>query len=267
LIDFTIGEGKVLRYQHVGPKELKKCLEASGDGVLPASPPVVLEKIGGLTAATWRGELSTTPGSRFKTAFIELCWAQIETNIVLKITATAHDATAFAALTNSLRSLQINKAQLLESLQPKKPLVSTIDLDSVDVGYMQWRGQRTAALVFRCKDRFFSFAAADGDKPEDTVKIAVDALEKMRDLPRQPDGLRMAIVKIGRTGGGREDFQTMISFLAETNRTTIAQLKREEYRVTPLLMAWESWTNREPEAFQRVGEYRVNATLFIRRDR
>jgi hypothetical protein len=206
------------------------------------------------------------PGAPFKTELMHLCWVQIETNIVLKITATAHDTSAFTVLTNSLRELSINKKQLLESLQPKKPALATNTLEKIEVGYMRWRGRRAAAFVFRSNGRMFSFAAADGGNPEETVKSSLDLLGRMRDLSRQPNVLRMAFVNSGRTGDGPEDYQTVVNFFAETNAATIAQLKLGEYREAPLLMVWESWTNREPEAFQKLAEYEVNATLLTRKE-
>jgi hypothetical protein len=257
-VGLSIGDGHVITYQHIDPPTLKKLLEQTYKGKLPLPSPATLKSVSGLTAARWTGEASQT--------FIDISWIQIETNLVLKVTATAHDTNSFAALTNSLQTLTIDKAQFLESLQPKKPSLVTNHLDKIEVGYMRWRGRRTAAFVFRSKEITFCVAAGDASKPEEIIKSSLDSRAKMRDLARDTGVFRMALVDSSRFGSRPQDYQTLVTFFAETNAATIAQLKHGEYHGAPLLMAWEVWTNREPEAFQKVGVYDVKATLLVRKD-
>jgi hypothetical protein len=232
-------------------------------GKFPQITPATTGRINGFDAVSLTA--SRPPGGAGPYYFY-FCWIAVETNIALKITAISCNAASFKAITNSMQSIQIDKRQVLALLQPKPPHIAISHLEKVEVGYMQWRGRRTAAFVFRSKDGIFSFAAADGGHPEDAVKNSLDSLGRMRDLSRQPNVMRMALVDSGRTGDGPNDYQTVVNFFAETNAAAIAELKRGEYHGAPLLMTWEYWTNREPEAFQKVGEYDVNATLFIRKE-
>jgi len=263
LVSAYVGPGKVIKYLPVTDSTLKAEMDGEYKGKFPQSTPATIGQINGLNSVSLTA--SRPPGGAGPYYFY-FCWIPIETNIALKITAVSCNADSFKAITNSMQSIKIDKRQVLELLQPKQPEITTSHLNDVEVGFMQWRGRRTAAFVLHSQDRIFSFAAADGGKPDDTVKSSLGALEKMRDLSRQPNALRMAIVDNGRIGDGPEDYQTVVNFLAETNAATITQLKQEEYRVTPLLMIWESWTNHEPEAFQKVGEYDVNATLLMRKE-
>jgi hypothetical protein len=259
MVGFSIGEGKVVTYQHVGPTELKKLLEQTHKGNLPLSAPVMLETASGLTTAKWSGELGKT--------LLHISWVQIETNLVLKITATAHDTNAFAALTNSLRTLTIDKKEFLESLKPKKPSTVTNWLDKIEVGYMRWRGRKTAVFVLRSRGSTFCFAAGPGNgNPEEPVNSSLDSLARMQESADANNVFTMAFIDSNRIGTGPRDYQTTLNFFAETNAATIAQLKEGEYHGAPLLMAWDTWTNREPEAFQKVREYKVKATLLIRKE-
>lgn len=263
LVSAYVGEGKVIKYLPVTATTLEAEMNREYQGKFPQITPATAGRINGFDAVSLTA--SRPPGGAGPYYFY-FCWIPVETNIALKITAVSCNADSFKAMTNSMQSIRIDKRQVLALLQPRPPHIATSHLDKVEVGYMQWRGRRTAAFVFRSKGRIFSFAAADGGKPEDTVKSSLDSLGKMRDLSRQPDVLRMAFVDSGRTGDGPEDYQTVVNFFAETNAAAIAELKRGEYHGAPLLMMWESWTNREPEAFQKVGEYDVNGTLLMRKE-
>ena len=69
MVGFSIGQGKILTYQHVGPDELKSLMEQSGRGRKPASP-VVLDQIDGLARASSSGAFPSNPGSSFKITFV-----------------------------------------------------------------------------------------------------------------------------------------------------------------------------------------------------
>jgi hypothetical protein len=253
-----VGEGKAIHFLSAETSDLKQELEKQYKDRFPDALPATVGKIDGLTAIS----LATTSSvgvSRF------ICWVQLETNIVLKIHGVSCSAETFRTLTNQLYAVKIDKAQVLKSLEPKLPEITKSHLDSVSVGFMQWRGQRAGVLVFRSNGGVFSFVIGDDGKPDKTVKSSFEVLEKMQNLPPEPNTLRMVVVDKGRIGDGPGDYQTAISFLAETNAINIAQLKRKEYRVTPLYLSWESWTNREPEAFQKVGEFKMDATLLMRK--
>jgi hypothetical protein len=61
-----------------------------------------------------------TSPSPLGTIFFHSCWIQIETNIVIKISATSCDAKIFDALTNSLQSLKINRKGIIKLVASQK---------------------------------------------------------------------------------------------------------------------------------------------------
>jgi hypothetical protein len=110
LVCFYIGDGKVIKFLPAKPSNLKESLESEYKGRLPNLTPAVIGKLNGLTTVSLTAlRPSSSP------AFFHFCWIQLETNIVVKITAVSCDAETFKALTNSLQSLKIDKKKLLKS--------------------------------------------------------------------------------------------------------------------------------------------------------
>jgi hypothetical protein len=107
---FYIGDGKVIKFLPAKPTDLKESLENENKGRLPNLTPAVIGKLNGLTTVSLT---ATRPSG--SPAFFHFCWIQLETNIVVKVTAVSCDAETFKALTNSLQSLKIDKKRLLNS--------------------------------------------------------------------------------------------------------------------------------------------------------
>jgi len=107
---YYIGNGKVMKFLPSTPADLKKSLEREYKGRLPNLTPAVVGKLNGLTMVNLT---ATRPSS--SPAFFHFCWIQLETNIVVKVTAVSCDAETFKVLTNSLQSLKIDKKRLLKS--------------------------------------------------------------------------------------------------------------------------------------------------------
>ncbi len=107
---YYIGNGKVIKFLPATPADLRKSLESEYKGRLPNLTLTSVGKLNGLTTVSLT---ATRPAS--SPAFFHFCWIQLETNIVVKVTAVSCDAETFNALTNSLQSLKIDKEGLLKS--------------------------------------------------------------------------------------------------------------------------------------------------------
>jgi hypothetical protein len=107
---FNIGEGKVIKFLPAKPTNLQENLENEFKGKLPNLTPAVIGKLDGLTDVSLT---ATRPNT--SPAFFHFCWIQLETNIVVKVTAVSCDAETFKALTNSIQSLKIDRKKLLKA--------------------------------------------------------------------------------------------------------------------------------------------------------
>lgn len=108
-----LGPGKVVQFLPATATSLKEDMEAQYKGKFPTSTSVSIGKINRLTAVSFTGKRPPGPVQPY---FLHFCWLQIETNIVLKITAVSSDIKIFQSETNSLQSLEIDKVSLLRML-------------------------------------------------------------------------------------------------------------------------------------------------------
>lgn len=108
-----VGPGKVLEFLPASATSLKEDMATYYKGQFPTSSPVSISKINGLNAVSFT---AARPPGPVQPYFLHFCWLQIETNIVLKITAVSSDIKTFQNETNSLQTLQIDKASLLQIL-------------------------------------------------------------------------------------------------------------------------------------------------------
>lgn len=263
IVRFSIGRGKVTQFLSATPSDLKDELVAEYKGKFPEMTPAVIHKLGEFTTITLTA--SRPPGGR--PSFLEFNWVQLETNIVLKITATADSLDAFKTATNSLQSLKIDKAKLFESLQPKKPEVTAEQLEKVDVGYVTGRSgrgyRRVAAFVFHCRNKTVSFTAVDNGNPADPINRVVPWLLRFQGNSG-PHVLRAVIIEIAQEGS-TDYFEKTCGFVIETNSAIIEQLKEDRVRA-PASLRMLYWNeNQEPPGFEKIGEYKVNAMLLIRK--
>ena len=112
------GEGKVLKFMRVEPKELKELMELQYRGKFPQASPAVVTNLAGATAVSLTA--TRPPQSGIMPYFLHFCWIQLETNAVLKVDAVSCNAETFKALTNSMASIKIDKAQLLKAFKPQR---------------------------------------------------------------------------------------------------------------------------------------------------
>lgn len=113
LVCACVGPGKVIEFLPTTPDLMKKEMEAQYKGKFPTITSVSIEKINGLNAVCFT---ASRPPGPVQPYFLHFCWVQIETNIVLKITAVSSNINIFQSETNSLQSLQIDKSSLLRML-------------------------------------------------------------------------------------------------------------------------------------------------------
>ena len=186
-IGWSIGNGYAITYYKVGPDELVEELATeNGEPRITGQPRsngkrltgVRKTTVSGLSAARWTGQLPGRSDAPVNKVWVEALWIQIETNLALKITASAQTQETFTAITNSLATLRIDVQALLKGLEPKKPTVTETQLETIELGYMQWRGKRTAAGILRTKGQFQSFAMGHGfDGPEGALADARSMVE------------------------------------------------------------------------------------------
>jgi len=116
LVGAYVGEGKVVKFLPTEPIDLKKYMEAEYEGKFPKTTPVATGKIDGLASVSIT---ATRPPGTIRPYFFHFCWIQIETNIVVKISAYSCNTNSFSSVTNSLQSIKIDKPKLLEFLHSK----------------------------------------------------------------------------------------------------------------------------------------------------
>jgi len=98
------------------PTDLKKYLEAEYNGRFPNITPAVIDEIDGLTSVSLT---ATRPPGPIRPYFLYFRWIQIKTNMVVKIEAVSCNTNTFMAVSNSIRSIKIDKTQLLKALSMK----------------------------------------------------------------------------------------------------------------------------------------------------
>jgi hypothetical protein len=113
---FYVGEGKVIKFLPAKPTDLKESLGNEYKGRLPNLTPAVIGELHGLTDVS----LTATRPPGGNPRFFEFCWTQLETNIVVKVTAVSCDYETFKELTNSWQSLKIDKDGILKQLASQK---------------------------------------------------------------------------------------------------------------------------------------------------
>ena len=258
LVRAYVGQGKIIHYLPATPDDLKLELEKKLGEKFTNASPAVIGNLGGLTSVSLAAVKTNGMSYLFS-------WVQLETNIVLKITAVSCDAEKFKALTNSLQSLKLDKKQVLESLEPTKPDIKTSRLNKIEYGFIQVQKQPVATFVFYANDRILSCSSFGDGNYDRTLKAPLGSFAKLRDLSNQPNALRMAIVDIGMDQSSPGEGQKSCSFVAETNAAAISQIKAGDYRLPMEIYVWKIW-DKVPEGFQKLGEYKVNAVLFVRKE-
>lgn len=264
IVRFSIGRGKAIEFLSTSPSDLRDDLMAEYRGKFPQVNPAVTYELGGLSTTS----LTASRPSGGRPSFFQFNWVQLETNIVLKITATADNPDAFKTATNSLQSLKIDKVKLFEALQPKKPEVTAEHLEKVDIGYVAVRrgngnSGRVAAFIFHCTNKTFSFTVFDNGDPARPIRQVVPWLLKFQSN-QNPQVLRAAVIEIARQGS-TDYFERTCGFVIETNTAIVDQLQEDRFR-PPASFHMLYWSeSQEPAGFEKTAEYKVNATLLIRK--
>jgi hypothetical protein len=263
-VRFRILEGKAVKFLSTSPSDLKGELESAWKEKISNTSPATIGKLNGFTTVSLTGSKSADAIP----SFFQVCWVQLETNTVLKVVAVSCDTTTFKTLTNSLQSLKINKSQLLASLKPRKPEVTTQRLDKVMVGYIPTRpfdGRYIAAFIFQGEHQTYAFTAADNGNPNTLVHNAAKWLEKLCKLSNQKDSLRMAVFEIGENEVSVGYDERTCGFIAETNKAAIELAKKNDFHCPTALNIWSWRENGSLDGFTIIAEYKMDATLFIRK--
>lgn len=92
------------------PSDLKKDFENYYRDVFTNMPPAKIGKLDGLTTVSSTASMPAASG----TWFFHSSWIQIETNVVVKVTVNSYNAEVFDSLTNSLKTIKINRQRILK---------------------------------------------------------------------------------------------------------------------------------------------------------
>ena len=97
-------------FHETRPSDLKKDFENYYRDVFTNMPSAKIGKLDGLTTVSSTASMPAATG----TWFFHSSWIQIETNIVVKVTVNSYNAQAFNSLTNSLKSVKVDKQRILK---------------------------------------------------------------------------------------------------------------------------------------------------------
>ncbi|MGP8200775.1 MAG: hypothetical protein ACLQU4_14870 [Limisphaerales bacterium] len=111
------GPGKTPTIMPMEASHLKQFLESEYNGRFPQITPATIGKLGGLTAVSL---VASRPNGKAHTTQFYFCYVRVETNILLKISASLGNASLLQAFTNSLQTVTINKKGLRDLLNPPK---------------------------------------------------------------------------------------------------------------------------------------------------
>ena len=257
LIGAYVGQGKVVHFLPVTPSLMKTEMEDRYKAQFPNLTPATVETIGGLTAVN---------STARRPNFFRFCWIQVDTNIAVKVTAIASDAGSFQAVTNSIKTIRIDRDDFFNALKPIDANILTNYLERVEVGHIEQNGQKLGVCVFYTKEGIYSFTVALTFNPADDLKSSMAAFERLREFSSVPNALRLVVIDIA-----PEFQQTSLIVEAETNVAAIARLQIADMRSSsyyfhtpPSTLIWHLWKNQIPKGFQKEAEYKMNAILYVR---
>jgi hypothetical protein len=263
MIGAYVGAGKVVHFMPVTPPFLKEELEDRFKNVSGDKTAVTIDTIDGYTAAHL--SISRSPGASPR--FLHFCWIQVLTNIAIKVTAISSDADSFKLITNSLQTLKIDREHFLYALnlKPKDAEVVTNHLELVEVGHIQRDDHVLGVCVFHAKEKLYSFILGETGDPDRDVKEPEKYFEKLRDLSSVANALKVVVLDFSPE-------QTTLIIGAETNAMTIARFQIGDFRSPDLhfympsvSIIWQFFENQIPEGFRMETEYKMKATLYLRR--
>jgi hypothetical protein len=254
-----VGQGKAVKFTTVTPATLKKQFEYAYRGNFSDAASIISSEIDGLPFVGLSAVRTAQPN------YWHWCWVQVDTNTVLKITVVSGDKETFKGVTNSLSSLTIDQPKLRALIRAEQMEITASHLQKVEFGHMNWQGRRTLAFMLHCKDKSFSFAAEEKGTPGETLKIATNWFAKLSDASSQSNPFRMVVIDLGRFPNGPEGIQRTCSFALEERPDAMTRIERADFRLPPALEIAEFWDNTQPDGFEKIGEYQMNADLIIRR--
>jgi hypothetical protein len=255
LIGAYIGDGKIVHFLPVTPSLMKEEIESEYKKKLPNLTSPTIGKINGLTAVSLTAFRPTGNPN-----FFCFNWIQVETNIAVKVTAIASDVASFQKITNSLKTITIDKKSFLEALKPKDADVVTNHLEGVEIGSIKQNGQGMGVCVLHTKNKIYSISG--GISPSSTA-----AFQRLRDFSNISNALRVVLINIA-----PDIPQTDLTIVAETNAAAIGpefndlQSPNHYFNIPPVALVWHFVENEVPKGFQKEAEYKMNAILYIRKE-
>lgn len=262
MVGAYVGAGKAVHFKRVDATLLKDELENQCDKKFGGATSAGVETIDGYIAA----DLTVSRSLGGHPRFLNFCWIQIEGNEVLKVTSYSDDTNTFAAMIDCLKSLTIDKRRYFSALNLKEATVSTNQLTRIEIGHVTHNGIPFGYCVLHTEQKIYSFNVwwGIGGKELDAPKIYFKRLE---DYSKSPNSLRIVVIDL--TSKYR---QNTINIEAETNATEVAEFQLGDIR-SPAFQLGSPYMsvifyfaeNGIPDGFKEEAEYKVKATLFIRK--
>ena len=261
LVGAYIGAGKVVHFRRVTPSLLKNELEDTYKKISGNAISAKIETVDGYTAATLT--ISRPLGGHPRC--LHFCWIQIEGNEALKVTSYSDDTNTFAAMMGCLKSLTIDKSRYFNLLNYKEAIVSTNLLTRIEIGHVTHNGIPFGYCVLHTVQKSYSFNVwwGIGGKELDAPKIYFKRLE---DCSESPNSLRIVVIDFA-----SKYRQNTINVEAETNAIEVADFQFGDVRSpafqlgSPYMSVIFDFENRTPDGFKEETEYKVDATLYIRK--
>jgi hypothetical protein len=261
-VRFYFDNGKVMEFLPVGPADLKQGLQQAFSNGWSVATPATVSEMHGLTTASLTAK--RPPGDA--PDLVQERWIQVESNIVLKVTAASYSLDAFTELTNSLGTLSVDRARIDDLFRFGRVQAELVRLERVEFGYVPGHGKKSAAFVLRCQmGKLLSFSAADAPDDDMAVKRSLRSLAELERLSSQSNVFRMVVLDMGRYEDAPDDTRRTCAFDVEQRMPTLASLERPDFRISPSLAIGQYWAGKEPPGFEKVSEYRTKALLYIRR--
>lgn len=263
LVGAYVGQGKVMHFLPVTPDLMRNEIEEENKRKFPQTTPASVANIHGLTAVNLTASRPTGDPQ-----FLRFCWIQVETNLALKITAIASDLVSFAAATNSLNTINIDKGRFLAAVyaKPNDADVLTNQLQRVELGHMQENGARTGVCVFYTKGKIYSCTVGRTFNPNEDLNSAIAAFGGLQELVGSKNALRAVVIDIA-----PDIPQTSLLVAGDANPTAgsyfwLRNIQSPDTRFpAPITLIGRLWEGTIPQGFHKESEYTVNATLYIRK--
>lgn len=168
-----------------------------------------------VTVDGFPGFWMTSSNASQRQRFHEATFIQVKTNIVLRMTVSAQNKSAFDTLVASLKTVKIDAAKLFAHIQPKPPKVTRLEASRIELGFAPIGDRQVTAFVFHTKAGIRSLVSGvhfDQATENEEFKSLSKVLTDLEGISRNPAARCRATVAITRHGSEPDDVQKSAAF-------------------------------------------------------